>query len=193
MRYDDAETLLAHAARLVVDEGLPWRDAKRKAARAHGTRAELPSDEALEAAIREHLAIFEADTQPAELRHLRELALVWMHRLAEFHPYLSGAVWRGTANRLSCPRIDLYADDPKMVEIAFLNQGWSFDSQGGERGEPWVLSVLTRSRLWPDGVTLHFVVHDRDAVRGALQPDSQGRSWRGDALALERLLAQEAA
>ena len=37
----------------------------------------------------------------AELAALRELALQWMHRVAEFRPHLSGAVWRGTATRLS--------------------------------------------------------------------------------------------
>jgi hypothetical protein len=193
---DDFDSVAALAARLVVDEGLEYRSAKRKAARQlsgkGGRSPELPSDEAVEDAVREHLAIFEAETQPQELRALRELALSWMLRLAEFRPHLGGAVWRGTATRLSNVLIDLYCDDAKMVEITFLNRGWDFDSQGGEQGEPLVLSLAARCRELGELVTLHFILHDHDDVRGALKPDARGRSWRGDSKALERLLTQEA-
>ncbi|MFX8110555.1 hypothetical protein ABTK99_19830, partial [Acinetobacter baumannii] len=77
--------------------------------------------------VREHIAIFHADTQPAELRALRELAAQWMDRLAEFRPHLTGAVWRGTATRLSNVHLQLYCDDSKAAEIALLNRGLSFD------------------------------------------------------------------
>ena len=63
------------AARLVVDEGLEYGAAKRKAARdlsrRHGRRTELPSNEAVEDEVRDYLALFCADTQPAELLALR--------------------------------------------------------------------------------------------------------------------------
>ena len=36
----------------------------------------------------------------------------WMLRLAEFRPYVGGAVWRGTATRWSAVHLDLYCDDP---------------------------------------------------------------------------------
>ena len=62
-----------------------------------------------------------ADTQPGELRALRELAASWMGRLAEFRPHLTGAVWRGTATRLSNVHLQLYCDDSKATEIALLN------------------------------------------------------------------------
>jgi hypothetical protein len=41
-------------------------------------------------------------------------------------------------------------------------------------------------------VTLHLLVHDAVAQRGALKPDARGRPWRGDAASLRRLLAAEA-
>ena len=50
----------------------------------------------VEDAVFEYIELFCADTQPAELRALRELALVWMERMAEFRPHLTGAVWLGT-------------------------------------------------------------------------------------------------
>ncbi|MCA6218877.1 hypothetical protein KGA65_20230 [Ideonella sp. B7] len=183
--------IAAAAARLVVDEGLEYPAAKRKAARDLGRRGgrqgELPSNEEVEDAVREYLAVFCADTQPAELLALRNVALRWMERLADFRPHLGGAVWRGTATQLSNIVIDLYCDDPKSAEIAFLNQGLDFDS-GSDDPDTVILSTVDRSRDLPEPVTLHFVVHDHDELRGALRPDSRGRTWRGDAPALRRLL-----
>jgi len=51
---------------------------------------------------------------------------------------------------------------------------------------------------WPSAaplgehVTLHFVVHDHDDLRGALKPDARGRGWRGDLRALQQLLESPA-
>lgn len=173
------------AARLVVDEGMEYAQAKRKAARGFG-RAELPSNEQVEDEVRACLELFHADTQPTELRALRELALRWMQRLARFRPHLSGAVWRGTATRLSAVHIDLYCDDPKAAEIALINLGIDYDS--ADDGERHVLSVAERCPALNELVTLHLSVRDLDEQRGALKPDGRGRTWRGDAAALQRRL-----
>ncbi|WP_374675942.1 hypothetical protein [Ideonella sp.] len=186
--------LCARAARWVVDEGMDYPGAKRRAQRELGQQAarmELPSNEAVEDAVREHIALFHADTQPGELRALRELALHWMARLAEFRPHLGGAAWRGTATRLSDLRIDLYCDDPKATEIEFLNQGIDFDSHDAPGDAQVVLTVHAPCRALGETVGVHFLIHDHDALRGALKPDTRGRSWRGDAAALRRLLAQD--
>ena len=183
--------IAAIAAGLVVDEGMEYAAAKRKAARNVGGRPELPSNEQVEDAVREHIEIFCADTQPAELQALREVALIWMQRLAEFRPHLSGAVWRGTATRLSSVHLDLYCDDPKSAEIGIINAGVDYDSGSLERpgAEPLhVLTVATRSRALGELVTVHLLLHDLDDQRGALKPDARGRSWRGDLAALQRLM-----
>jgi hypothetical protein len=186
--------LAVAAARLVVEEGLEYGAAKRKAARGAG-RVELPSNEAVEDEVRTHLALFHAETQPAELTALRRLALRWMERLADFRPHLGGAVWRGTATRLSAIHLDLYADDSKAPEIALLNLRIAYDvADGGRqrRGDPLaVLSVADRCPELGERVTLHLAVRDRDDLRGALLPDAEGRSWRGDARALAQRLARE--
>ena len=191
--------LAATAARLVVEEGLEYVGAKRKAARNAG-RTALPSNEAVEAAVRAYLALFCADTQPAELRALRRLALRWMIRLAEFRPHLGGAAWRGTATRLSSLHLDLYCDDPKAMAIALVNLGLHYDCASlpsaprGRRGEPVdLLTIADRCPELGETVTLHLAVRDLDDLRGALKPDPQGRSWRGDAPALRRLLDEDAA
>jgi len=191
-----AEEIATAAARLVVEDGMEYGSAKRKAARDLGRRSarhgELPSNEQVEDEVRSYIELFCADTQPTELRALREVALTWMQRLAEFRPHLGGAVWRGTATRQSVVHLDLYCDDPKAAEIALINAGVdydvaSLDSRTG--GEPInVLVVASRSETLADLVTVQLALHDRDDQRGALRPDARGRSWRGDLQALQRLL-----
>ena len=191
------EEIAAAAARLVVEDGMEYAAAKRRAARDLGRRGgrlgELPSSEQVEDAVREHIALFCAAEQAAELRALRELAREWMLRLAEFRPHLAGAAWRGTATRRSALHLDLYCDDAKAAEIALINAGVDYDAGSLERGgggEP--INVLTLGVHTPalgEVVTLHLALHDRDDQRGALKPDARGRSWRGDLAALDRLLA----
>jgi len=194
------EELASAAARLVVEEGMEYGAAKRKAARVLGRGrlrlGELPSNDAVEDEVRAYLDLFCADTQPAELAALRRLALAWMARLAEFRPHLSGAVWRGTATRLSSVHIDLYCDDPKSAEIALINQDVRYDVSSAQRshgGEP--AEVL--SFAWPcpelgEAVTVHLTMRDLDELRGALKPDAQGRTLRGSETALRRLLENAA-
>jgi hypothetical protein len=188
MTPSPADEIAAAAARLVVEEGLEYGPAKRRAARQLGlTRpAELPTNDVVEDAVRAHLELFHADTQPAELEALRRIALTWMDRLAAFRPHLSGAAWRGTATRLSNVHIDLYCDDSKGAEIELINQRVPYDATGGE-DDP-VLSVTVPSRELEEQVTLHLHVRDLDDLRGALKPDARGMTLRGDAAALRRLL-----
>lgn len=193
--------LLAEAARLVVDEGLDYDGAKRKALRALQARglktraSALPGNEELEDAVREHIALFHADTQPAELAALRAVALTWMQRLAPFGPHLAGAVWRGTATRLSPVLLDLYCDDAKAAEIALINAGTSFDTAMRTRPGREPLSVLSLTTPCPalgEPATVHLTLHATDDLRGALKPDARGLSWRGDLAALQRLLREGA-
>jgi hypothetical protein len=180
------------AARLVVDEGLEYGQAKHKAARGLGRprrNAELPSNELVEDEVRVYLGLFCADTQPRELQALRRVALRWMQRLAGFRPHLTGAVWRGTATRLSSIHIDLYCDDAKGAEIELINQGVGYDASA-PHGDADVhyLSLAEPCTELGEAVTLHLAVRDLDALRGALKPDARGRTWRGDTAAVQRLL-----
>lgn len=65
------------AAQLVVEEGLEYGPAKRRAVRQLKLpeRTHWPDNDELEAAVREYLDLFCADTQPEELLALRRLAL----------------------------------------------------------------------------------------------------------------------
>jgi hypothetical protein len=190
------EEIAAAAARLVVEEGMEYGPAKRKAAKVlgrHSVRpAEMPANEAVEDEVRAYLQIFCADTQPAELRALRAVAAQWMERLAPLRPHLAGAVWRGTATRLSAVHLQLYCDDSKQAEIFLIDLGVPYDvgSRPGPRGESVdVLTVSSPSRELDDTVTVHLTVLDHDDLRGALKPDARGLSTCGDLVALRRLMA----
>jgi len=194
------DEIAAAAARLVVEEGMEYGAAKRRAARALGRAsvrpAELPGNDRLEDEVREYLRLFCADTQPGELAALRSIAALWMERLADFRPHLTGAVWRGTATRLNDIHIDLYCDDSKAAELALIDRRVDYEvgsRPGPRRGEPVnVLSLTQRSDELGASVGLHLSVLDHDDLRGALKPDAGGRSQRGDLNALRRLIASEA-
>lgn len=185
--------IAAQAARLVVEEGLEYGPAKRHAVKQLGlpSRTPLPGNDEVEDEVREYIALFCADTQPAELLALRRLAVVWMERMATFRPYLGGAVWHGTATRLSDIYIQLFCDDSKSAEIALIDHQVSYVPRTvvGFHGESVeALSVHAFSPELKEEVGVHLLVYDLDDVRCALRPDAKGRTPRGDLTAVRRLL-----
>lgn len=183
----------AVAARMVVEEGLEYGAAKRRAVKHMGLplRTALPGNDEIEDAVVEYLSVFCADTQPGELLALRRLALVWMERMAAFRPYLGGAVWHGTATRLSDIYIQLFCDDSKSAEISLIDHQVDYVPRtvSGFNGE--AVEALSVHAFCPDlkeDVGVHLLVYDHDDVRGALKPDTKGRPPRGDMVAVRRLL-----
>lgn len=190
------DEIAAIAARLVVDEGLEYVPAKRRAVKQLGLpqRTALPDNDAVEDAVREHIALFCADTQPAELRALRRLALHWMERLERFRPHLGGAVWHGTATRLSDIYLQLFCEDEKSAEIALIDLGVAYEPRtvtGLHQQPVEALSFHAPSRELGETIGVHLLVNDLDDLRGALLRDSKGRRPRGDLESVRRLLIEE--
>jgi hypothetical protein len=197
MESDLTAELAVTAARLIVEEGLEYGPAKRRALQMLGggrvRHAELPDNQRVEDEVRAYLALFCADTQPAELQALREVALLWMERLAAFRPHLAGAVWRGTATRRNDVHLQLFCDDSKEAELALIDKriDYHVGSINGPRGELVdVLSVSSRSAVLGEPVTVHLSILDHDDLRGALKPDARGQTERGDLAALRRRMEQ---
>lgn len=191
------EEIASTAARMVVEEGLEFGAAKRRAVRQMGLppRTALPDNESLELAVEDYIAVFCADTQPVELQALRAIALPWMERLQDFHPHLCGAVWHGTATRHSDIYLQLFCDDQKMAEITLINQGIQFAPRrvnGFQGREVDALGIHVRSDSLQQNIGLHLLMHDLDDLRGALVPDSRGRKPRGDIAAVRRLVHDQA-
>lgn len=187
------QDIAASAARMVVEEGVEYGAAKRRAVKTLGLppRTALPSNELVEAQVFEYIDLFCADTQPQELAALRAHALQWMTRLHEFRPHVGGAVWRGTATRLSDIYLQLFCDDPKSTEIALINMNLTYDvtTVRGFQGD--TVDALSLHSFCPElgeDIGVHLLIYDHDDLRGSLKPDAQGRSLRGDAKGLRMLL-----
>lgn len=190
------QEIAAAAAQMVVEEGLEYGPAKRRAVRQLGlpARTALPANDDVEDAVREYIAVYCADTQPTELRALRQLAARWMEKLAVFRPHLSGAVWHGTATRLSDIYLQLFCDDEKSAEIALIDLGIAYEPRtvtGLHREPVEALSFHAPCPELGETVGVHLMVHDRDDLRGALVRDGKNRTPRGDLAAVRRLLAEE--
>ncbi len=184
------------AARLIVEEGLDYGAAKRRAVKQLRLplRTELPSHDEVEAEVRDYITLFCAYTQPAELEALRELALVWMQRMADFRPYLGGSVWHGTATKLSDIYIALFCDDSKSAEIALIDHRADYIARsikGFDATMVEALSIHAPCKALNTEIGVHLMVYDYDDLRGALKPDSQGRTPRGDLAAVAKLLIQD--
>ena len=185
--------IAAVAARMVVDEGLEYGPAKRRALKQLGlpARTALPGNDAVEVAVVAHIALFCADTQPKELLALRRLAVVWMKRMAAFRPYLGGAVWHGTATRLSDIYLQLFCDDCKSAEILLIDHQVNYEPRTvtGFHGE--AVEALSLHVFCPElkeEVGVHLLIYDLDDVRGALKPDAKGRTPRGNLESVQNLL-----
>ena len=190
------DEITATAARLIAEDGLEYGAAKRRAARmlGLGSRAALPDNEAIDEALRDYIEEFLSDSQPGELLALRRLALQWMRRLEQFRPYLTAAVWHGTATRHSDIHIDLYCDDPKSAEMALIDHHVDYEQRSttGRDGQPVnTLSVHARCAGLGEMVGVHLKIHDLDDMRGALRPDGRGCLPRGDIASVQRLLGSE--
>ncbi len=179
------------AARLIAEDGLDYGQAKRKAVRhllgdSRQPRGDwMPDNDEIEAEVREYQALFMADTQPARLRHLREVAAALMRRLQPWPLYLAGAAWNGTAGEHSEIHLQLFSDAAKDFGIHLLNLGIVFEA--GEvpdfRGNGRQVEALAFT--WKgEGVIVSCL--PETALRGALRDGE-----RGDLAALEQLLAKE--
>lgn len=115
-----------HAARLMAEDGLDdFGAAKRKAARQLGVSEtrNLPDNAEVEAALRVHQNLYQADEQPERLAWMRTTAAHMMALLNRFDPHLTGAVVAGTAGRYSRVELHLYTDNGKEVELFLLDRG----------------------------------------------------------------------
>lgn len=194
--FDEPTDIATTAARLVVEEGLEYGPAKRRAVKLLGlpARTPLPANDAIDDAVQAYITLFCADTQPAELAALRELALRWMERMQDFRPHLGGSVWHGTATRRSDIHLDLFCEDSKSAEMVLIDHRADYETRTatGLRGEP--VDVLGVHDVCPglgEMVGVHLMVYDLDDLRGALKPDAKGRIPRGDTAALRRRMAPE--
>jgi len=183
--------LAAAAARLIADSGLDYVGAKKKALRQvlgdrSAPKGSIPDNDEIDAALREHLELFDADHAQRVVRRRRTAAAL-MQRLRAFHPYLTGAVWKGVVTEHAPIHLQLFHDNPKDVEMELLNEGVDFE-----------VSTVPHFRSGAEVEAIGFYLDDapvllslyaHDDVRGALRGGPAGAE-RGDRAALLERLAQ---
>ena len=184
----------AAAARMIAEDGADYGTAKRKAAKQilgnSKVRGDfMPDNAQIEEEVRQYNELFFAESQPARLLHLRKLALRMMTELAQFSPYLTGAVLNGTAGEHSDIHLQLFAPSAKDVEIFLINKNVDFDVSESThftgRGEP----VETLSFLWQNE-GIHLALYETDDLRGAVKGNAEGKMVRADIEAVRTLIAE---
>jgi hypothetical protein len=182
------ERLVHQAARLMAEDGIiDHAFAKRKAARQLGApdTKHMPSNQEIDEALQSYRALYQQDSHPAILHNLRSEAVAVMRLLEPFHPYLTGAVLRGTAGKQSNINIILFSDDAKAVLLFLLKQNLVFEDgesriQIGGRAETVPNYVLTND----SGTQIHLLVLPEKArYSGSCHPETHA-----DITALEALL-----
>jgi hypothetical protein len=119
--------IAARAARLIAQDGADYGTAKRKALRMVLGEEQappnlMPDNAEIEEEVRKYQALFLSDSQPGQLRHLREIALQVMEQLEQFRPYLTGAALNGTAGAHDDVHLQLFADSAKDVIMFLLDR-----------------------------------------------------------------------
>jgi hypothetical protein len=185
------------AARMIAEDGADYATAKRKAARqilgdARINGDVLPDNARIEDELRLYNELFLGDSQPARLLALRKLALRLMQDLAQFQPFLTGAVLNGTAGEHSDIYLQLFSDSPKDVEIYLLNRNIKFEVSESAHFKGQNKLVETLSFMWHnEGV--HLVLYQHHDLRGAVKNKAGGRRERAGIDTLQALIGESEA
>ena len=157
--------IAASAARIMAEDGIEdFATAKRKAARqlGAGDTQSLPNNDEIETELRLYQSLYQGEEQRERVRLLRGLALAAMEELAEFKPYLTGPVLKGTAGRYADIDLQVFADSGKDLEIFLLNRNIAYQTSamrhysGNQERSVSVLSMdwegtpVRVAVYWPD-------------------------------------------
>ncbi len=170
--------IAAVAARIIAEDGIEdFAMAKRKAARqlGLGDAQSLPNNDEVEAELRLYQSLYQGEEQRDRLRFLRSQALAAMEQLAEFKPYLTGPVLRGTAGRYADIDLLVFADSCKDLEIFLLNRKIAYQTSelrhfSGDQAR--AVSVLTLD--W-QGTPLRVAVYWSEDERRSVKTSLSGR------------------
>ena len=172
---------------MIADGGLDYASAKRKAARqilGNGAPPgrSLPDNDMIDAALLEHLSLFD-DGHAERVARRRRVAADLMRALEGFAPYLTGAVWKGIVAEHAPIHLQLFHDNPKEVEVHLLNEGVRFevDTTPHFRNRDEVEAIL----FWWRNEPVMLSIYNGDDLRGALRGGRAGPA-RGNLAALRQ-------
>lgn len=185
----------AEAARIMAGEGVrDFQTAKRKAAIRLNIpdNKNLPTNQEVEAALREYLQLFHAQRLSVTLKRLRELAIEAMQFFSQFEPRLVGSVLSGTVTPESAIQIHVCADTPEQIGFLLQEHDIPYEETdkriryGGDRFEH-----CPAYRFTADECTIEVYVFNCERAREApLSPVDGKPMKRATVKEAERLMAQ---
>lgn len=187
--------LAQEAAHILLESGNnDYYAAKRKAAihlGATDTR-NMPSNSEIDTALQEYQRIFRADTQPAQLRQLRETALEAMQFFKTFRPRLVGSVLRGTADQHSNIVLHIYAYTIEDVDFHLMQNHIPFKTKEKRvRYSTDQYKTIPVYQFLADDVPLEVFVFPEDGSHQPPLSSIDGKPMqRADIATLEKLLAE---
>jgi hypothetical protein len=195
-RSERRAEIAALAAQLIAESGLDYQSAKRKAARQlYGDAAmaarQMPGNDEIDRSLLEHLQLFDPEHE-ARVRRYRAAALVWLERLADYQPYVTGAAWKGIVAPHAPLHVQAFTDDAKELEIMLLDAGVNYDvsevAHFGGRADVPALTFYDR-----DDLPIMISIYRFDDLRGALKRGGggAGATERGSLTALRKLIEAE--
>lgn len=175
--------IAAIAARFIAEDGSDYGTAKRRAAKQLLGNKRISSDlmpdnSQVEEQVHLYNALFFAETQPARLFHLRQIAIEVMTDLAHFSPYLTGSVCNGSAGEHSDIHLQLFVDSSKDVEIYLLNKKVEFSVSDLESVHHALRTQRGQSDKRPIEIIhfvyknegIHLTLYEIAALRGSIRP-----------------------
>lgn len=174
--------MAAVAAALVADSGLDYGAAKRRAARHLGLadsspKGAMPDNDEIDAALREHLDLFDATGHEERRESIQLAAIELMEQLAQWSPLITGAAWKGLVTEHAVLHLQIADGHAKEVAIDLINRGLDFDATEttGSGGRGRIEVLVGQWRDWPVMIAMH-PIHD---LRGAARDDGQRGAERG--------------
>ena len=171
------EQLAHHAARLIAQDGITdFAFAKRKAAKQLGATdtRHLPSNDEIAAALHSYRTLYQQDSHPGVLQQLRIEARDAMKLLADFHPYLTGSFFNGTAGEHSDINLIVFSDDAKAVMLFLLKHNIEFeDGEWKTRIGGHDETVPSHTISGESGTFIHIIVLPENARHsGSRHPET---------------------
>ena len=183
--------IAAIAARIMAEDGIEdFATAKRKAARQLGAGDTqcLPNNDEIEVELRLYQSLYQGEEQRERVRFLRSQALAAMELLADFKPYLTGPVLKGTAGRYADVDLQVFADSGKELEIFLLNRTIPYETSesryytGNQERAVSVLSLDWR------GTPVRVAVYSPGDERRSVKTSPLGRPLERAGLDAVRIL-----
>ena len=192
-RDDIRSAIAVHAARLMAQDGIEdYGLAKRKAAKQLGIpeSGRLPTNDEIDAALREYQEIYQRDDQAQRVRELRQHAAKVMRGLAVFDPHLTGSALSGIAGPYAGIRLQLFTDDIKAVELLLIDRDIAYKTTQTRLYAGQEARVLPVFTINDDGIEVELTVFDLRDLRVPARATPEGRTIeRARLAAVENLLA----